>query len=375
MLVMFSYNDGKLHDEIAVVGEFPKIELFRVKNTTQYVSCSSVINMYRYEMVSYSFQVDGQLMESRKIDNKQFQPKKYYWKEVPYIRVAPYSTRSVLILVIPGNPGLCDYYWEVVAALSRLVSNSEVVSVSCLGFDVEKHCSPERTFGLDDQVEHCSAFLSYLLEKHPQRPENIVILGHSVGAWTAQRVSMRHPEVGFVGLLTPTVKSIASSERGALLTKALRYFGPQSLYYTVKAVGMLPLSQHMLSMVISLMFPNGEVGSEARNASTKLAQNPHVCHQVLAMAAEEMERIGEEIEPEDIRGFWDRCRIWGCFAEDDHWVSQETREALMEYAKPRTNVRLNVASVPHAFCLRQSEAMAGLAARQIWQWMNPGETD
>lgn len=370
---MFSYNDGKLHDEIAVVGNFPRIELSRIKNTTQYVTRSAVIEKYRNETVSYKFQVDGRLMEPKLIVNEQFQPARHIWRETPYIRAAPHRTRSVLILVLPGNPGLCDYYWEVVAALSRLVDNSEVASVSYLGFDVDRKTPLERTIYLDEQVEHCSAFLEYLIKKEPHRPEKVVILGHSVGAWVAQRVSMKHSKVGFVGLLTPTVKSIAISERGALLTRCLRYFGPQSLYYTVKTLGMLPLSQYIVSLVTSLIFPSGEVGSEARNASTKLARNPHVCHQILAMAAEEMQRIGEDIEPEDIKGFWDRCRIWGCFAENDHWVSPDTREALMEYGKSRSNVRLEVASVPHAFCLRHSEAVAGLAARQIRHWMNPGE--
>jgi pimeloyl-ACP methyl ester carboxylesterase len=108
-------------------------------------------------------------------------------------RFAPPRTR---LLLVPGNPGVCEFYFDFADALHRLLNGSaEIIVVSHLG-----HCGRATAgvaLSLDDQVAHKRHLLRALLGEsddaarvfrdfglplaHAALP--LLLAGHSIGAF------------------------------------------------------------------------------------------------------------------------------------------------------------------------------------------------
>lgn len=113
---------------------------------------------------------------------------------------------------------------------------------------------------------------------------------------------------------------------------------------------------------------------ESLDAAVSLLSKPRIIRQALALGKEEMYRIGPELEPEDIKGFWDESngyRIWAFFITDDHWVPPAVRAAVAKtYGnEPHIDVEVMTEESPkqimHAFCVRHSDDVAIKTVAQI----------
>lgn len=379
---MFSFNDGRLHSTVeAVIGGTYRVPLTRAGSTTQYTAPLRDIQRLRQlssaerRTLSFAFDVDGHLMnESPSLMTGT--PEKSLGRDTPYVHAR--STHggdrpARLIYVIPGNPGLCEFYADFVAALSELVPNAAIAAVSYLGYNVDTPDDQAPLFMLDEQVQHKVDFLHFF-HTTVGRDLPVYVLGHSVGAWIAQRIAHRRSEVVFVGLMAPTIKDIALSERGRNVTSLTRYVGTNTVWAAVWALKWVPFYQIVVMQLLRRIMPISEITGIAREATLGIALSPTVCRQIVGLAIEEMQRIGPDIEPIDIRGFWanKNRRIWALFAEHDHWVSPESRAAIVELSRGLPHMLTEQLPVPHSFVLRDSETVAALAARQILETGPPG---
>lgn len=289
-----------------------------------------------------------------------------WYENTSYINIES-SPDKPLFFYIPGNPGLSEYYREYLTEMHRKAPGLEYVVLNHLGCDpnaITPGTVGDRTYTLEEQVRHKIEFL----RQYVSQPRQVFILGHSVGSWIAQRVAaafLKDPtvQVRFLGLMTPTIKDIAASERGQWLLWISEKLGPtavtigtrflQSLYYT------MPLGAYRA--VVRSIMPRG-VSEHTINTTVSMLQRPAILRQIMVMGYEEMASIGPDLEPSEITGLWSSTlKMWVFFVQHDHWVHNDTRSFLIDNLGHLPNVETEIAvdpSIVHAYCVAFSRPVA-----------------
>lgn len=296
------------------------------------------------------------------------------------------NRQAPIFYMIPGNPGLCEFYETFLEELKTLYPEFEYLCPSHIGFDTLTQPNyglhpGDTNHTLDEQIQHKISLLREWVRGESNgnnktgRPRDVVIMGHSVGAWMVQRIATAFRNdpvvhIKLVGLLTPTIMDIAQSDRGKKLMTIAKYVSPGTI---------LPRASQLLTWAVpqsyvksALQYIMGSPSEVAVNAASSLVTKPKIVKQALEMAAEEMHRIGSEIEPSDIKGFWDAdngYRIWLYFVKEDHWVANVTREYILKETDDAPHVSSVVededSAIVHAFCVRDSNHVAELVCKQM----------
>ncbi|KAL2851749.1 hypothetical protein BJX68DRAFT_66501 [Aspergillus pseudodeflectus] len=333
------------------------------------------------------------------------------------------------IYFITGNPGLISYYHAFLSSLGQKLSalpgdgspNSEsekggknsvhILGHSLAGFELESSTRSKKDgignvdgdgdhyFSLEEQI----CFVQRRLSGHmadlwktstssmtKSRPK-VILIGHSVGTYMAMEILRRHRETrsekseqqnfDIVGgiLLFPTVKDIAASPSGKKLTFLLRLIPQLALVVSIFVrilVTLLPAS--ILSAVVNFVMKGPP--REAAHATCEFLRSKRGVRQALHMAADEMRTITSDKWSDDVWGVSETteselappAQLFFYFGRNDHWVAERTREEIITSRgsaneKEGEGPRMVVCeeAVPHAFCLRHSEIMAGKTADMI----------
>lgn len=332
---------------------------------------------------------------------------------------------NTLIYFIPGNPGLIGYYHDFLSLQATSPSNSPctIAGFSLGGFDISaspppayltqiQHpkgspLGPTSIYSLRDQIDLTYLRIGALVEalQHSSPPTstqgdppigqyNVLLIGHSVGAYIALEVIRRlHAEhlqvepqkipaytVSGAILLTPTIVDIAKSCYGRIVTPMLMYapFVDGLAQWAAWGVsGMLPA--RVLEGAVGRI--TGLKGGSLKTTLNWLRSRRGV-RQTIRMGGEEMREMGEDgwgrevwggvegLEGEgEIWGRWKAPRVVLYFAREDHWVDDETREAIVKARQrvdaggkedkswPRIVVEES-GKLVHGWCIEQSKEVA-----------------
>ncbi|KAF2457198.1 hypothetical protein BDY21DRAFT_386006 [Lineolata rhizophorae] len=317
------------------------------------------------------------------------------------------GTRHYLIFFIPGNPGLIAYYTSFLTHLYGLLNQEalrhpahtisfQVYGQSLSGFEVSSfksgvhvaHESPPYT--LRQQIDLTKHSLEDLV-KTLGPAHRVIFIGHSVGTYIAlELIRLSNPKVANdVGLkidnnaarrlsttritgsvlLFPTVTEIAQSKNG----KRFGYFLTLPLFAWIaaalaKCVATIVPFQLLVILITALTgFPRDAAGTTAKFLKSKWG-----VFQSLHMARTEMEDIKADKWGEEVWGAsaaQDTTpsvpKLYFYFGQNDHWVSDKTRDQLIRHRgrssnsldspgseerwKPAMEVDQN--GIPHAFCI------------------------
>lgn len=248
-----------------------------------------------------------------------------------------------VILFLPGNPGVCEFYEGLVADIAEFIPEAEVIVPSHLGFGLGVENS--KVWTLDEQVQNC-----IFLAREVAKGRPLYIFGHSVGAWMAQRAAMALEPAG-VGLVAPTIMGMPASEKGRTLVR-LGSIGclPWLGWALATVLGSLPSA--LLNWALS--FPFGRyapIGEEILRQSS-------IVYQVISLGLEEMERI-VATDPPDATGFWESgFPVWAILCEKDPWVPTAAQSVI----RSRCTNSL-VADIRHSFVLSSEDT------RLVAQWI------
>lgn len=306
--------------------------------------------------------------------------------------IAGPSPQAPLVYLIPGNPGLSEFYESFLEELKILQPSFEYLCPSHIGFDTLTQSSygiqgGDVSHTLDEQIDHKISLLKEWVRDSnikagfasaPSKapPRQVVLMGHSVGSWMVQRIAVAFAndssvEVKFIALLTPTIVDIAKSLRGSKLSAASGYLSDPG-YYLSRFSQILNWTIPRSYLKSGLSYIMGSPPDVALNAALSLITKPRIIKQAVDMGKEEMTRIGSEIEPEDIAGFWSEqagYKIWMFFVYDDHWVNTDTRQQLISHFEETPHVESVVEegdkSIAHAFCVRDNKHVATLVSDQM----------
>jgi pimeloyl-ACP methyl ester carboxylesterase len=358
------------------------------------------------------------------------------------------NNKNTIIFFIPGNPGLLGYYHEFLSLLatsSSQTSQCTIAGFSLGGFDISPSAPPKdiaevqypkdsspasgSLYGLKDQINLTHGRVRALVETLKQqdqasastspattegdtnvetaKPYQVILIGHSVGAYIAleviRRLHVEHsrphrdeePSYTILGaiLLTPTVIDIAKSRQGRIVMPVLSYvpFVDQLSQWGVWGlVKVLP--EVVLGDLVGWVTGMKREGEKLSTTLGWLRSKKGV-RQTLSMAGEEMRVIKEDVWGQEVWGAsggegmrqeqdtgreipWKAPRLVLYFAREDHWVEDATREAIVkarrrvdaENMKRKASPRVEIeesGKLVHGWCIEQSNEVAA----KVREWI------
>lgn len=273
------------------------------------------------------------------------------------------KSESPLFVWIPGNPGLLEYYEEMLLLLHKKNPNWEILGISHAGMrSVSPVDEKIPIYSLKQQIDHKLK----IINEFSSANRSLIIMGHSVGAFMAQKVALSNNLVGNVvklGLVTPTIVDIHASEKGVLLTKAFYWFKnlPELVAWGSDLIFNKLLPMIFVKVILAILMGCSKDSSPVL-ASEILVKNSEFVRQALGLASYEMQEIRSDWVFQ--REVIDHCKrrgimIWLLFSQSDHWVSNETRDDLIMLYKDTydgNNINIQVSNkIPHSFVIKHSK--------------------
>lgn len=345
------------------------------------------------------------------------------------------ARKHCVVYFISGNPGLIDYYDPFMATLRTLIDDdisgvnnfsadfSGYSTISGRKRDVSIHIIGKNLSGFNDtehepfsasspphdleaQITHTAIHLADLeveietlgsgilpeakknkKERKARKPDEVVLVGHSVGAYIALEIMHRQylhhkasqngsknepwsslPRLRAAILLFPTVTHIARSPSGRKMSMlrsipVLANYAPsiaRAILWCVPDLLLQGVLQYWLGM-----------SAHGADVTQHWLRSRDGVWQALYMGQDEMERIAEEKWAsemweglgENVKGMeeGEKCigertpKFFFYFGKDDHWVDNECRDQFvknrMKDANSRVRVEICEKSIPHAFCI------------------------
>lgn len=320
-----------------------------------------------------------------------------------------------LLIFIPGNPGLIDYYTTYLELVQRKYPTLEILNISHAGFQTtgdfvkRGETSPFEFYDLEFQINHKVEIISEYLkeakageegEGDELEPIKVYILCHSVGSFVTQRVVKRllsKPDVSrlfklrFVGLICPTILDIKVSSSGVLFTRLFRVLPVIRLVLLFAKILKLILPLRWIKRLIRYKLATKSVTSGDPDATSNmensiiatynLFSSQRIIRQALTLAEEEMEEISQHDEINDF--FFKQLtrephdvKIWSFFANLDYWVHDNTRDSILEkyYDKNNRNILFELGEaggITHSFCVDQNKQFANITCLALQRFFGP----
>jgi pimeloyl-ACP methyl ester carboxylesterase len=250
------------------------------------------------------------------------------------------SPSSKHIIIIPGNPGVVNFYLEFASTIFE--GFRKLCSVHVVGHGGHGRAGGKHT-NVSDNIALKLAYMEDLIER--DNNTELVIIGHSLGSYMAvnllRNISARH--VQSVVCLFPCMKDFKGSE-GPFL-KLLRQPGLRHV-----AAGFV----HTVSSVpwLRSAITNQKDMHDDHRQTLHTMLNFQSIHNILALADDESRHI-VDFDWEIMRQ--NAAKILFYFGEKDKWAPHHHYLELQAAFPEQTH--LDADGIPHAFVLGHSKAM------------------
>ncbi|KAF9372402.1 hypothetical protein CPB97_001281 [Podila verticillata] len=273
----------------------------------------------------------------------------------------PSQPRTVL-LMIPGNPGLIDYYTPFLQTIHDTCQGKiDIFGASHLGHSSGRHVTnPSRLFTLQEQVDSKIAIFDALAEKFP-KGTRFVLAGHSMGSWLSLKVLKARPRHGIerVFELFPTIHKIADTPNGRNMKNLFKPSVRTMVGGVVSTLRFIFSAPPVLRSLVSLA--TGQDAEMAAVTSQELLHG-HVVRNCLFLAGQEMEQIAE-MDTVLIEEHASKFVFY--YGKTDEWSPIENYYEMQERF-PKVKSILCEQGMVHAFVLGHGEAMGVL----VGGWIN-----
>ncbi|KAL4218104.1 hypothetical protein ACF0H5_022840 [Mactra antiquata] len=268
-----------------------------------------------------------------------------------------------IFLVIPGNPGVVEYYDYFMSHLyDKHDKHIPVWGVSHAGHvlppagnqPLYKKLSYE-VCSLEGQIRHKVAFIKENI------PSNVrlFLIGHSIGCYIILKVldQLDHP-IGRCFMLFPTIERMALTPNGRLntpLLKYLRWLAPMLVY----GIDMLP--ERTRKWMIARHFNDENVPECVLSATLGLV-NPFCVSNALYMAHIEMQTV-TDLDEALVKRHLDCLSFY--YGSTDNWCPvQYSRDFKKLF--PNCDIRVCEKGYSHAYVIDASLDMADI----VGEWSN-----
>ncbi|KAF9566141.1 hypothetical protein CPC08DRAFT_129803 [Agrocybe pediades] len=275
---------------------------------------------------------------------------------------AEYREPDIVLLFIPGNPGLAEFYIPFLSMIKSFNSSRNIAIMAHSHLDHHARINnvgsryPQEQ-SLTIQVE-CALEVLMAIKQHYSSKTKIVVIGHSVGAWISLQMLKASPAIITASfLLFPTLSHIAQTPNGRRLSPIFSGVGRSLLSWCSPVTGYFP------RCAFSRIFPSWPQ-SQILVLRDFLSSQSCVLAS-LSMAKQEMSTITDL----DVAFLSQHTsQLFFYYGQKDDWVGEE-KQALIQ-CFDSGNELMNVAhgppDVPHAFCINHSETVA----KQCYEWLD-----
>lgn len=274
------------------------------------------------------------------------------------------SANKPLVLIIPGNPGVADFYLEFIECLAK--ESNELLPIACISHlghvTVPSHISAaakdhlKKWPMLTDQIQHKLAFINTAVPANTP----LILVGHSIGCYMILEMlkSLDAKRVIKCFLLFPTIERMSQSPSGRYATPLLQYFRWMLPVFTYPICYLIPdIVKHFL---IKLHFRHQSVAQCAVDGVMKLlsplalGSSAHLANDELQVVTDaDVELLSSNID-----------KLFFYYGANDHWCPVEFYKEMKERF-PDADIQLCKRKFEHAFVLESSSEMASV----LWAWI------
>ncbi|ESK98064.1 hypothetical protein Moror_441 [Moniliophthora roreri MCA 2997] len=268
----------------------------------------------------------------------------------PAEQVSPKS----IALLIPGNPGLLDFYVPFLSALKAKDKGLAILAHAYINHTPE-FTTATAQHGLTAQVQAAIETLDAVKKSYGSA--KIILIGHSIGTWVSlQVVKARPDDVDAIQLICPTISHIAKTPNGRRLSWVFRR--PFPLVISKLSYLLRPLTAAFISTLF-WEWPEHQI-----TVLRRLLHSPPSIFACLSMAHDEMQTI---LDPDVELLKRHKHQLCMYFAEMDDWVGEQREILLRSFNADPGSVKIvhGRSGVPHAFCINHGEELA----EQCAKWM------
>lgn len=305
------------------------------------------------------------------------------------------STRPFLVL-IPGNPGLVDFYFTYLKLIQKRHPSLELLCISHAGFKSDDNSTSDESafnfYNLDFQIEHKIDILKHFI-LNDNRPTELYFLSHSVGSYVTQRVvhglindyELKNKiRIKFLGLICPTIIDISRSNSGQIISKMFAYLPVIHIAVYLSSLMNFIFPESLIKYLVKTIViekgtsTNKETQESIENSTIgalKIFKSTHIIKQALNLAKDEMKTILKDDEFND--WFFESLsskhdiRIWTYFAHNDHWVHDNTKDYILARYHNNKNKNLSFQigdledSITHSFCVNESIEFSEITSEKL----------
>ena len=248
-----------------------------------------------------------------------------------------------IIVVIPGNPGVANFYDNFA---EKLFSTSKIPTLVVGYLSHSFNNKSNNLYSIHQQLEHKEQFIKFLIEKYPKI--SIYLVGHSIGGWICLELLNRNIDnIKQIFGLFPTISYLNISDNGQNLF--IKYGVKKGVRNVLASI------VHIISFLpFSIRFMIGEAIKMWDNNNDSLLK-PFVVHglfnyqmiiNLCYMAETEFSNIREanyQIIDEN------QSKIQFYYAENDEWIPNGFNQ-IMKKKYPKI-VTIDQFETKHAFIL------------------------
>lgn len=274
-------------------------------------------------------------------------------------------SQNPVIIVIPGNPGIIEYYQLFMESLHKALGEKYMIwGISHAGhvkvpenYRTPKLSGNEDLYSLQGQIKHKLAFI----EDYVPESASVILIGHSIGSYISLSLTDQLPErrVRRAIFLFPTIERLYDSPQGRWVWPIVAYLRPMVL---ILVYLLSYLSTPMQYNLLEWFFSNthSRIPACAYTASLNTFDT-HCTNKWMYMAKTEFESVNQL----NVRMVEDHLpRLVMYYGERDHWCPVSYYEGVKRLF-PDGNIRLCEKGFDHAFVLESSEPVAELVAGWI----------
>ncbi|KAI8140156.1 hypothetical protein BJV82DRAFT_562960 [Fennellomyces sp. T-0311] len=274
---------------------------------------------------------------------------------------------KTVMLFIPGNPGLVEYYRDFLEEIHQNASPSlEIFAVSNLGMSITpasniRDGDTNGLFSLQEQIDHKVECFDILRRENNTPETEFILMGHSIGAYISVEVlKRRHTErITRVITLFPTLREIGLTPNGISITKLLSYV-PISLISTSASL-LSCISVPILTRLVMLL--TGQRGPCAHVTALRLLHGS-VVKNCLHMAKHEMETV-RELDDDFYNAHADKFIIY--YSRNDKWAPPDHYDYMKKVFPEHEHLYLCEQDIPHSFILNAKDG--SYMAQKVVSWL------
>lgn len=262
---------------------------------------------------------------------------------------------NVLVLIIPGNPGVPHFSMPLMRELVHLIGRDyEVRCISQTG-----HFMPwknnDRTFTFQEQMDHKVQYIQQRIKANPSL--RLILIGHSIGSYISLKVAQQFPDrIEKIVLMQPTLADMAKTRQGRKLMPVFERF-----HHAVRVVTFL---EYLTPLALRRWLVRLAIGSHLEDVIQQASfsiVNASVARNMLFMALHEMQQVCEFdatlVQPHEAKTLF-------VFSAIDEWVPGHL---VQQYQTEFKKARHRVVSQEHAFMMEESGSKD--MAAHIAQWI------